>query len=43
MLTEPSISYDIITKAYGGRIAVGSEEGVFTEFVVGLPCRTEVE
>jgi len=35
-----SISYDIITKAHGGTITVDSNEGVFAEFVVGLPCAT---
>jgi GAF domain-containing protein/nitrogen-specific signal transduction histidine kinase len=32
-----SISYDIVTQQHGGAIAVDSEEGVFTEFMVWLP------
>jgi signal transduction histidine kinase len=32
-----SITYDIVTKAHGGTIAVESEVGAFTEFVVNLP------
>jgi PAS domain S-box-containing protein len=34
-----SISYDIITQQHGGTIAVDSEVGTFTEFVVRLPRR----
>jgi PAS domain S-box-containing protein len=34
-----SISYDIVTQQHGGTIAVDSEVGVFTEFVVRLPRR----
>jgi len=32
-----SISYDVVTKQHGGRIAVDSEPGAFTEFTVTLP------
>ena len=32
-----SITYDIVTKAHGGTIAVDSEVGAFTEFVVNVP------
>ena len=32
-----SISYDIVTQEHGGRIAVHSELGEFTEFTVRLP------
>ena len=32
-----SLSYDIITKGYGGQINVDSEEGQYTEFTVRLP------
>jgi len=32
-----SLSYDIITKGYGGSLAVNSQVGEFTEFVVTLP------
>ena len=32
-----SITYDIVTKAHGGTIAVTSEADEFTEFVVTLP------
>jgi signal transduction histidine kinase len=32
-----SITYDIVTKAHGGTIAVDSEVDEFTEFVVTLP------
>ena len=32
-----SISYDIVTQQHGGTIAVDSEVGEFTEFVVTLP------
>jgi two-component system NtrC family sensor kinase len=31
-------SYDIITKGYGGTLAVTTQEGEFTEFVVTLPA-----
>jgi len=34
-----SISYDIITQQHGGTIAVDSEAGTFTEFIVRLPRR----
>jgi PAS domain S-box-containing protein len=34
-----SISYDIITQQHGGSIAVDSEVGTFTEFIVRLPRR----
>ena len=33
-----SIAYDIVTQAHAGTIAVDSEEGVFTEFTIRLPC-----
>ena len=40
-----SLTYDIVTKAHGGTIAVDSEVGEYTEFVVTLPrqmfARTE--
>ena len=32
-----SLSYDIVTKGYGGTIALDSEEGHFTEFTITLP------
>lgn len=32
-----SLSYDIITKGHGGKLAVESEEGKFTEIIVTLP------
>ena len=32
-----SLSYDIITKSYGGTIALETEEGQFTEFTIILP------
>jgi len=32
-----SISYDMIVKGYGGKIEVNSNEGEFTEFIIGLP------
>ena len=32
-----SITYDIVTKAHGSSIAVESEVGGYTEFVVTLP------
>ena len=32
-----SISYDIIVQKHGGQISFRSEEGKFTEFLVGLP------
>jgi two-component system, NtrC family, sensor kinase len=34
-----SISYDIVTQGHGGTIAVDSEPGEFTEFIVRLPRR----
>ena len=32
-----SLSYDIVTKQHNGRIAVNSQEGEFSEFIVTLP------
>ena len=32
-----SITYDIVTKAHGGTIAVASEVGDYSEFTVRLP------
>ena len=32
-----SLSYDIITQGHGGTLAVTSQEGSFTEFVISLP------
>jgi len=32
-----SISYDIVTQEHGGTIAVDSEPGEFTEFILRLP------
>ncbi len=32
-----SLSYDIISKGYGGTLSVESEVGVFTEFIISLP------
>ncbi|MGA0559409.1 ATP-binding protein [Larkinella sp. VNQ87] len=32
-----SLSYDIITKGYGGQLEVASEEGAYTEFILRLP------
>ena len=32
-----SLSYDIVTKGHGGSLAVVSQEGQFTEFIVTLP------
>ena len=34
-----SITYDIVTKAHGGTIAVDSVVGEYTEFLVTLPRR----
>ncbi len=34
-----SMSYDIVTQEHGGRIAVASEAGAFTEFAIVLPMR----
>ena len=31
------LSYDIITKGYGGELTVETEEGEYTEFVIALP------
>ncbi|MFC6222389.1 ATP-binding protein [Hymenobacter artigasi] len=33
-----SLSYDIITKAHGGTLAVASQPGQGTEFIIGLPA-----
>jgi signal transduction histidine kinase len=38
-----SISYDIIVQQHRGEIKVETEEGKFTEFVVGLPRGTNWE
>ncbi|WP_210514186.1 ATP-binding protein [Hymenobacter terricola] len=32
------LSYDIITKGYGGKLSVHTQEGEYTEFVVRIPC-----
>ena len=32
-----SLSYDIVTKGYGGQLTVESKEAEFTEFTVVLP------
>jgi len=32
-----SLSYDIVVKGHGGSIKVDTQEGEFTEFIVGLP------
>ncbi len=32
-----SLSYDIVVKGHGGSIAVNTNEGEFTEFIVSLP------
>ena len=37
-----SLSYDIITKGYGGTLAVTTEDGQFTEFTIALPLSTKV-
>jgi signal transduction histidine kinase len=34
-----SISYDIVAHQHAGTIEVDSEEGIFTEFTIRLPCR----
>jgi signal transduction histidine kinase len=34
-----SITYDIVTKAHGGSIAVNSDVDAYTEFIVTLPRR----
>ncbi len=36
-----SLAYDIVTKGHGGTIEVESIEGVGTEFIISLPCKTE--
>jgi two-component system, NtrC family, sensor kinase len=33
-----SISHDIIVKQHGGRIDIQTEAGLFTEFIIELPC-----
>jgi PAS domain S-box-containing protein len=38
-----SISYDIVTQQHGGTIAVDSEPGAYTEFVVRLPRMHRVD
>jgi PAS domain S-box-containing protein len=37
-----SISYDIVTQQHGGTIRVDSEVGMFTEFTVRLPRRSDL-
>ncbi|MBC8151745.1 MAG: histidine kinase [Bacteroidetes bacterium] len=37
-----SLSYDIITKGYGGTLAVDTKPGEFTEFIITLPARIEI-
>ena len=37
-----SLSYDIITKGYGGTLTVTTEDGQFTEFIIALPLPTTV-
>ncbi|MBD0376126.1 MAG: HAMP domain-containing histidine kinase, partial [Flavisolibacter sp.] len=32
-----SLSYDIITKGYGGELKVNSKEGEYAEFIIQLP------
>jgi signal transduction histidine kinase len=36
-----SMTYDIIVKQHGGRIDVETEIGVFTEFIITLPCHND--
>jgi signal transduction histidine kinase len=36
-----SISYEIVVQEHEGEIAVDSEEGVYTEFVITVPRRAE--
>jgi signal transduction histidine kinase len=33
-----SLSYDIITKAHGGKLSMKSQEGQGTEFIIQLPA-----
>jgi signal transduction histidine kinase len=33
-----SLAHDIVTKGHGGTLAVRSQEGQGTEFVITLPC-----
>lgn len=35
-----SLSYDIITKGHGGTLAINTEEGEFSEFILQLPRKT---
>ena len=35
-----SISHDIIVKQHSGTVAVDTEPGLFTEFIIVLPRRT---
>jgi signal transduction histidine kinase len=36
-----SISHDIIVKQHGGSIDVETEPGLFTEFKIVLPCKSQ--
>ncbi len=35
-----SLSYEIVTKGHGGTLAVESQQGEFTEFIINLPQRS---
>jgi two-component system NtrC family sensor kinase len=34
-----SLSYDIVVKAHGGKIAINSTEGEYTEFIISIPAK----